>query len=146
MPKYSEDFQSFDIHYFKNSLIFSFYLNFWLRLVSFQRIPLTFHVCGLGSSHFRGFQERFSGASFLMECFREFIQKSPRNVFIFGSTLEFRHPHFHGVKVTSYCIFNPVKEEVSGGSIWRKYPLSGGCIWRMYTDQWNSFDHVNELR
>ena len=72
--------------------------------------------------------------------------------------MEFRHPHFHGVKVTSYWIFNPVKEEVSGGSIRRKYPedVSGGSIQypegvsrgsnrRMYTDQWNSFDHVNEL-
>ena len=30
----------------------------------------------------------------------------------------------------------------------RKYQedVSGGSIWRMYTDQWNSFDHVNELR
>ena len=91
------------------------------------------------------------------------------DVFIFGSTLEFRHPHFHGVKVTSYWIFIPVKEELSGGSIrriypeevsgiWRVYPedVSGGSIQypegvsrgsnrRMYTDQWNSFDHVNEL-
>ena len=38
--------------------------------------------------------------------------------------------HFHGVKVMSYWISNPVKEEVSGGSIRRKYPeeVSGGSI------------------
>ncbi len=30
--------------------------------------------------------EKISGASFLMECFREFIQKSPRNVFILSTT------------------------------------------------------------
>ena len=109
-----------------------------------------------------------------MEGFREFIQKSPRNVFIssttnpiefliisnqktlkilicqnetgsielmetdvfiFGSTLEFRHPHFHGVKVTSYWIFNPVKEEVSGGSIRRMYPEEVSSIRRVYPEE-----------
>ena len=108
-------------------------------------------------------RKNHSGASFLMECFWEFIQKSPRNAFIlsttnpieflimsnqkysenlnmlrffiFGSNLEFRHPHFHGVKVTSYWIFNPVKEEVSGGCIRRKYPEEVSAIWRMYPEE-----------
>ena len=72
-----------------------------------------------------------------MECFREFIQKSSRNVFILSTTypIEFlitsNPKNSENLNMLRFnWIFNPVKEEVSGGSIRRKYPedVSGGSI------------------
>ena len=118
-----------------------------------------------------------------MECFREFIQKSPRNVFILSTAFPIEFLIIYNQKnsenlnmlrfnwkpwvIGNWCFYlwinfgiqtSPFSwsesdilldfQPCQGGSIQRNYPeeVSGGSIRRMYTDQWNSFDHVNELR
>ena len=117
-----------------------------------------------------------------MECFWEFIQKSPRNAFILSTTnpieflimsnqkysenLNMLRFNWKPCIIGNWCFylwinfgiqtspfswsesdvlldFQPCQgesiqrvypEEVSGGSIRRKYPLSGGCIRRKYPE------------
>ena len=127
--------------------------------MSFQRIPLTFHVCGLGSSHFRGFYEKISGASFLMECFREFIQKSPRNVFILSTTYPIEFLIISNQKnsenlnmlrfnwkpwvIGNWCFYLWINFRIQTSPFsWSEsdillyfQPCQGGSIWRKYPEE-----------
>ena len=105
-----------------------------------------------------------------MECFREFIQKSPRNVFILSTTYPIEFLIISNQKysenlnmlrfnwkpwvIGNWCFYLWINFGIQTSPFsWSEsdvlldfQPCQGGSIRRMYTDQWNSFDHVNELR